>query len=177
MNRTFRRLSFDTNEAYGTVSGAWLPTPPCIAIPYAAAHQVERYNQLIRQLDELSQLTDNWDGYGGAAIDPSALSQARRLLGAHIRNTRDLGMPEITPTANGTVALEWQEASGDALVEIGATRISGFIKPRAGNAVLLGGQGENFSEHVPTLVDACIAFDNNMAASINPVEYDLASND
>jgi hypothetical protein len=56
--------------------------------------------------------------------------EIRRRAFFYVAMAQHLGLPtpEITPTDNGTWYLEWETPLGDALLEIGRTRIAGYMK-------------------------------------------------
>jgi len=173
VSATFVQLHLDSEAAlHPEISTAWMPqvVAPC------APSRVRLYQELLAQLADFSRLGDNWDGYGGAPISREAIALVRSVLGAQMRNPGGLVFPEIVPTPNGTVALEWQEGGGEAVVEVGEERISGFVKLPSGVAVFLEGEGPRYGEIVATLVSACMQQEVSRTASINHVEFDSEAN-
>lgn len=150
---------------------------PCAYASAYSASQLNRYNELVQQLNQLEVLADNWDGYGGASFSQSALEQARKMLGAQLHSSGKVSLPNIVPTSNGTVALEWQEGDGEAVVEIGSTRVSGFIKAHNAPPVFLSGSTAAYMTSLPTLIGNCLASESPKATSISQVEFQQTGND
>lgn len=72
------------------------------------------------RLEEMSQLEDNWDGYGAHPISRKALEQARTvLLKACAPRWSTLPAPFLSPTRSRGVGMEWRSGVGkELLVEI-----------------------------------------------------------
>lgn len=86
------------------------------------------------QLDAISELQPDWDGYGAASIEPAALAAARQLLG------RLQPLPEIMlPASSGTLVLEWETPLGRAHLELGKQTYSFYAAPRNGQPIFLTG--------------------------------------
>src|SRR5438132_8152602 len=94
-------------------------------------------------LEELSKLKQNWDGYGGLPVAPEGCAHARTFVAL---TPQGMLVPDISPTSNGTVNLEWTSSDGEAYIEIGRTRYSGHIQPRQGETIYLQGQLTNSAE-------------------------------
>ena len=176
MSRTFGRLVWDRYFRQASLQDTWFAAQQAF-IAQPSVNHTERYAHLVAKLNELANLADNWDGYGGAAISQSTLDHVRKLLGAQVLYGRDLSLPDLMPTSNGTIALEWQEPDGEAIVEIGENDLSGFVRTREDEHVVLGGSASDFSESIPSIVDAYISIDHEVPTTISQVEYDLAGND
>jgi hypothetical protein len=54
----------------------------------------------------LQKLPDNWDSYGGVAVQARHRDAALRFLGLVMSD--DISMPDIVPLADGGVQLEWR---------------------------------------------------------------------
>ncbi len=91
-------------------------------------------------LEQIGRLKANWDGYGALAVASDACAHAQGFLAVP-----PLGMlvPEVNPTSNGTVSLEWSSSEGDAYLEIGRTRYSGHIQTQRGRTFYLEGRLTN----------------------------------
>lgn len=77
-------------------------------------------------INELSLLSDNWDGYGALRILPETLENAN-LVVANL-GWRALPTPEVSPNPNGTISFEWESSYGYGLLEVGKTRASFFVQ-------------------------------------------------
>ncbi|WP_295990879.1 hypothetical protein [Rugamonas sp.] len=97
-------------------------------------------SDLLEQLNEIANLTDDWDGYGAAAIDEGAISHARAVLpGLTI-------LPDaVLPSVAGTVLMEWEAALGVASLELGRELFSFYTSPTTGTAILLEGAMREFN--------------------------------
>ncbi len=94
-------------------------------------------------LEDISNLKDNWDGYGALAPTAESCAHVRSFLaGADIK----IPAPEVRPTSNGTINLEWQSSEGSAFLEVGRTRYAGHIQPRRGATIFLEGQLSHLQE-------------------------------
>ena len=71
-----------------------------------------------KELEELKELEENWDGYGACPISEKAIENVNRILELLKQ------IPVIGPTPNGTVQLEWGD---DLEMEIGDDKISGLF--------------------------------------------------
>src|SRR5438105_1467474 len=69
-------------------------------------------------LDELSKLKLDWDGYGALPVALEGCAPARTFVAL---TPQGMLAPEINPTSNGTVSLEWVSRDGEAYIEIGRT--------------------------------------------------------
>lgn len=84
----------------------------------------------------IGNLECDWDGYGAIAISAGVCANAKRFL---LSSPPDLSSPEITPTSNGTMNLEWASNDAEAYLEIGETRYTGHIQVKAGDTIYLDG--------------------------------------
>jgi hypothetical protein len=99
-------------------------------------------------LQEIAKLKMDWDGYGALPVTPDSCSHAQRFLAA---TPQGMKAPEITPTSNGTITLEWESSEGNALIEIGRTRYSGHIQPKHGQTFYLqGGLATGLDQQIAT---------------------------
>jgi hypothetical protein len=78
------------------------------------------------QIEELSRLQENWDGYGGVPINEYTKYHSMAALRGILESAPH---PEITPNPNGTLSFEWATKRGVAHLEIGQTKMSFYIKP------------------------------------------------
>ena len=93
------------------------------------------YNPILL-IEELRKLEDGWDGYGALPLTAESCTHASAFLSAV---PPGVPAPEISPTSNGTIAMEWQSNGGEAYVDIGRTRYSGHIQPRHGTPIFIEG--------------------------------------
>ena len=83
------------------------------------------------QLLAMRRLGENWDGYGAAAPQPSAIELAQELAGLIAamlsKTTTDSCVLHVSPTRIGGVLIEWEDPSMQHEVEINPDRSIGFI--------------------------------------------------
>ena len=88
----------------------------------------------LTQLDAIGALSDDWDGYGGAAIDAAAIDAGKVFL------VQLIALPQsLLPNSNGTLSFEWESPYGRAHLEIGAEAFSFYAAPRFGQPTFLSG--------------------------------------
>lgn len=61
----------------------------------------------LEKLESLRLLKSNWDSYGAASISPEAIATASQFL-----------QPDIVPTSQGGIQLEWHNFGIDLEIEI-----------------------------------------------------------
>ena len=88
------------------------------------------------RLAEISRLQDGWYGPGSVAVTAAVLKRVRETLSV-INQVRNLPSPEVTPNPNGTISLEWESSRASIFVEIGQTKMNGFIEGAAFGSVLI----------------------------------------
>jgi len=99
---------------------------------------------LVEIINEISQLEENWDGYGALKISQSVIRNTLLIIES-IRLFPQFLDPSITPLANGTISLEWETNQGVAYLEIGSHRFSGYIKSDNQKPALIQGQANSLS--------------------------------
>ena len=70
-----------------------------------------------KRFEELRQLRDNWDSYGGRRISDAAIEKGRAILAAMTA----AGCSEqffVAPTHNGGIEIEWELPSKELVLEI-----------------------------------------------------------
>ena len=97
-----------------------------------------------RILTEIGSLPPDWDGYGALPMVASTVDNAR---GALFSLLLMVPLPDITPNPNGTISFEWETNRIIAALEIGATRFSFFLRPRAGRPAYAAGDAALISQH------------------------------
>lgn len=94
-------------------------------------------------LNTISQLRENWDGYGAIAIEEPAITNAQRFLARF----EELGFsPQfIFPSSAGTINFEWESVFGSAHMEIGNSTFGFYTSPVAGESIMDGGLFEGLN--------------------------------
>jgi hypothetical protein len=148
---------------------------PATAIT-ATVSMDEKYTEAVSRLDAFRDLENNWDGYGAIPISVQAIDHAQALLFNQSRYAQ-LAFPDITPTPNGTLVVEWQGVHGEAAVEIGNTRVSGVIKPDQAQPLFINGETAKLDQFLPSFIAPFLNPDSaRRAATITPIDYDTATN-
>jgi hypothetical protein len=136
----------------------------------------ERYSEAASRLDAFRDLQDNWDGYGALPISLQAINQAQALLSSQSVYAQ-LAIPDITPTPNGTLVVEWQGLHGEAAFEIGNTRVSGVIKPDRAQPLYINGETAKLDQFLPSFIAPFLNPNSaNRAATITQIDYDIGTN-
>jgi len=144
---------------------------------YYSAVQSEKYTEALNQLTVYSNLGANWDGYGAVQISEQAIDCARVLISTQqYTGVSRLAVPDITPTPNGTIVLEWHGSNGEAAVEIGNTRVSGIIRAVNSPTLYVSGDTARLNEYLPAFIAPYLNPESPTAAAITPVEYEPAAN-
>lgn len=69
---------------------------------------------LLRRLDEIAELGDNWDSRGAKRIDPAVIKAAKWYIETHCGKVKAVIYPR--PSPSGDIQLEWHRFDGDVLV-------------------------------------------------------------
>lgn len=85
----------------------------------------DQWERFLVTIDEFSAMGANWDGYGAAAIGEMACANARAALSSLLAVAP---CPDLSPNPNGTISMEWESESGYAVLEIGNSRFSFYLK-------------------------------------------------
>jgi hypothetical protein len=85
--------------------------------------------QTRNRIARIRTLRDGWAGPSSIQIDELVLQRAVSALEV-IAKSKTLPDPEITPNDNGTISFEWENANLCIYLEIGKTRVKGFIQSK-----------------------------------------------
>lgn len=123
----------------------------------------------VRQtIDECAFPEPNWDGYGALAIGRETKQNAIEA----IKNVLlEAPAPEIVPNPNGTLSFEWGTPNGSAHLEVGQTRFSFYINPRAGTPILFDGPADQISSLHGGLVAGLLFPSNTGASTATQIRY------
>lgn len=76
---------------------------------------------------ELSQLEDNWDGYGASNLSETVIKNAYKFIdAARLIGYCPSSSDDVTPTPYGTIVLDYSSNTGVVSVEIGESKIGFF---------------------------------------------------
>ena len=92
--------------------------------------------QTRNRIARIRSLQDGWEGPWSIRVDDSILQRAVSALEV-IAKVETLPDPEITPNDNGTISFEWENTRLCIYLEIGKTRIEGFIQSKFAGTIPL----------------------------------------
>lgn len=89
-------------------------------------------NAVEGELDRLSRLPQNWDGYGAPVIDPSIIAAARTFIKALPENLAY--RPQVVPMSTGNLQFEWHHGAKILEIEFEKPQTIHFLQwhPKAG---------------------------------------------
>ncbi len=108
----------------------------------------------VNELQDFESLPENWDGYGASAFASETIKSARQFINV----LYSIPQPFIMPHPAGTITLEWDSSFGEACLEIGRTRYSFYLKPRAGKAILRDGISSELLKDANSLINIVRGF-------------------
>jgi len=121
-------------------------------------------------IQQLAQLTQNWDGFGAIPIQEGTRNNAIAAVSSLLLWTPS---PEISPNPNGTISLEWETDSGIAQLEVGQSKYSFFIDLRRGEPVLRDGSADQITFDVGMMVAAFLFPPPPGASAQTTIESDV----
>ena len=79
--------------------------------------------------NDIRNLKDNWDGYGGNEIDENVIAHSIHLFN-DLPNAfvSLLNKNSITPTSNGTITIVWENEENELFLEIGNENSTYYVK-------------------------------------------------
>jgi hypothetical protein len=165
---TFNRIEFpfSTEDSELWPESIW-PDPYSYVFPRRISLSIgesERAKALVR---EFGRLESNWDGYGAQPLSRAATDNATRFLG--VLSASNAPTPDLSPLANGTIALEWQSAVGFAYLEIGNSRFSMVASQIFGGKTLCDGGAEELGFGHASLIKEALFPDHTYVTSINQI--------
>ena len=92
---------------------------PRLSPPHEKTVFDERPGRIIdmeETLRRFSELRENWDSYGGRAISPDAIAEARRILKAAI----NLNLPEpwVAPGGDAGIGIQWDTNRAELYIDV-----------------------------------------------------------
>lgn len=92
------------------------PTDPLSVTVKIEPEHYGQMSQALARINQLASLDEGWDSYGARAVQPDSAIHAVRLLAAVI--SAGAPLPEIVPTTEGGIQLEWHRSGADLELEI-----------------------------------------------------------
>jgi len=97
----------------------------------------------LKEIDRLTTLPENWDGYGGIPVQPIVAFNSKTFLKS-IGNYYIEEITDIYPNSHGTITIEWEKNSNCKFsLEIGAKNYSYFILNKNNHPKLVNGEDLN----------------------------------
>jgi hypothetical protein len=129
---------------------------------------LSEYSTAFNVIDSVSFTEANWDGEGALPVLSSTKQNAKHALGDMLPV---VAAPEINPNPNGTLSFEWQTSQGKAHMEIGNTRYSFYVSPKAGVAILHEGSIDDAYRLHGNLVASLLFPQTNGAETLTSIRY------
>jgi|SRR5579864_647880 len=103
-------------------------------------------------IESFRNLGPDWDAYGARPISNEARSNAKHFFDIVASSPFALPIPEISPKSAGTISFEWETDGGEAYVEIGKTRFSGYIKMGGNEPAYLEGRADALGHEIVSAI-------------------------
>lgn len=88
-------------------------------------HYEETTNKLFSKLNEISEIIDNWDGFGAVKPSKKCINNVTNIFRRmELKNLARLSFYDINPSPYGTVEMEWKIGLGIANIEVGDNLVS-----------------------------------------------------
>jgi hypothetical protein len=163
---------------YQKVSTGHMPAETLLSYPFIARWPAAEASELTRiktQLREFTTLPMNWDGYGAQKISQEACNTIDSLMDMIQRYS--MSLPSVTPKVAGTVAVEWQTSLGDAYLEIGKTRYSGYIEGKDSEPTFLEGNVDAISPELVATISFALYPENNTSDPVSSIVATSSASD
>lgn len=108
------------------------------------------------EIGNFASLSQNWDGYGGLPVSERVVSNAQCAVDTIEWLPFLFPIPEAYPNSNGTIAFEWNTDDGEAYLEIGNTRYSGYVQSAATDPIYFQGTADRIDWNVFTQINSSL---------------------
>ena len=155
---------------YQKVSDDRMPAETLLSYPFIArwpAAEASELTKIKTQLREFAALPMNWDGYGAQKISQEACDTIDSLMDMIQRCS--MSLPSVTPKVAGTIAVEWQTSLGDAYLEIGKTRYSGYIEGKDSGPTFLEDNVDAISPELVARISFALYPENNTSDPVSNI--------
>ena len=112
-------------------------------------------------LQEMSELTDDWDSYGARPISPSAINTARKII-AWSNNSENY-LQHIGPLASGGVLLQWEKEHTDEKLIVAVEESISYLLVRSIQ------EERTYEEHNDVAVQSVIAEISNFITPLGGI--------
>lgn len=113
-------------------SGSGAPYTPGLSLPM---HVDAVRLAVLSKLAELAKLEDGWYDQDSVGISPLVIERSRNVIERALQ--AGLPKPELTPTLHGTISVEWETINASVYLEIGRTKMNGFLRTRGNEPTLI----------------------------------------
>lgn len=100
----------------------------------------------LQRLDELAALAPGWDGANAAAIGPAYIKSAQDLISSDLVTSID-AKPDLVPTCDGRLLVEWHTEAIDLIIELAPAGASCYACDNETNSEVEAALGEQI-EHI-----------------------------
>ena len=83
--------------------------------------------ELIEQINEISLLSENWDGYNAIPVLPEIIEKTKQFINYLPKDVINK-VTDIYPNPNGTISIDFENNNDKLGLEIGKTSASYFIR-------------------------------------------------
>ncbi|MHB8304084.1 MAG: hypothetical protein ACYDC6_14900 [Acidobacteriaceae bacterium] len=108
-----------------------------------------------RRVGDIRLLQNGWDGYEGYSPSNVVCDHASKMVNVLASKFPLLPSPDISPSSNGTVFLSWESETGEAVIELGDTKFSGFIR-KEDAFVPLSGESQLVGQNEMSIISGCL---------------------
>jgi len=107
------------------------------------------------RISEISNLTDNWDGYGAVAPDKEVVNNSFRFLDTLAKfGVNNIASDDIYPMPYGSIVMELNSPNGMVSIEIGKHKIGFFTEFNQNEDLSSEGEETDFKSVPGTLREA-----------------------
>lgn len=125
-------------EEFGKMAGISYYVPPIA--PERRPSDLAGTFSLVHNLDRLAA---DWNGYGASPISRMAQLNALTFLVRLVSFGHAVPDPDVYPQDSGTVGFSWDTPDGNAFIEFGETRYSGYITRQGRDDLYFDGDASN----------------------------------
>jgi hypothetical protein len=110
------------------------------------------FHQAVELVGHFSELDRGWDGYNARPISDAVIGNSISTLTEMASIGKLLPVPAVSPEVAGTIGMSWENQMGEAYLEVGETRYSGYIETRSGKEEYFQGDAKNHKQEALTRI-------------------------
>jgi hypothetical protein len=119
-----RSRSANVYSVGSTLPAEWSRVYEALPLLSVDAHVPEAME---RDITVIASLTDGWLGAESVRVGDAVLNRTRQAA-LLISRVKGLSAPDVSPNPQGTISLEWESESTVIYLEIGDSKMAGFIQ-------------------------------------------------